>query len=283
MVNYNIEINNAKTRFIRTNDGGTPTIKEIPTSSFLSVMQGEDIVLPENTRIYKKISHEKYIFVTEQEPMFRTIKIEIGLTYRWRQFHKWCKENEVTDGPDYFRDKFKTTTFPYRENPYHFHVLTPYMVYITMLWNCGGWTTRLKVFCNNKPITSKKEQLYVAPFFNLHGTGSVCAGYNIYEDIKELPPSPTQAVTLMNGSFWRTTFNRDYPGHIRKYKDIPEYSNYFIWEYLSKFNPAKLMSLKLVPHTTLDTIIDLTQRSLVSTSQSKNIKRISQFFPSVKF
>ena len=220
--------------------------RKVRTDEMFNMIQSYNEILPDNIKVFRKILDKVYVVAIERPPEMRTFRIDMDMSFRWRQFKTWAKDNGIKDGELYFRNKFneKGSSFPYRSR--HFQILLPYVIYIIGL---SEQHINLRLNIRSTPITSINSILYKAPFFNIHYGNNVCVGFDsLYVKGKSLQ----EKVNYIIGHFWNTDFNSDYNGNMKAYgKVFLPYCNYFIWEYLSHHNPEKLIYPAMIKHTTL--------------------------------
>jgi hypothetical protein len=254
---------------------------KVSTKEFIENIQGNNFLLPEGTRFFKKYSSHVNMFVIERHPETRTIFIEFGPSYRWRQFKNWCTENNVKDGIDYFKEKFDNKfTF----GLYNFQVNIPFIIYIIMTDIGMNWYQDFRVFIRPNKLKSLSSYLYNMPVSNCTGTGRICLGWDTTEIMNA---SHRKDITIyletIIKSFWSIPFNSEYSTSIKKYsKSI--YSNLFIWEYLSKTNPLQLMTIPLQKYAKLEDVIlsVLSSQSGTIGDRVPMVRKIKFFFPEFK-
>lgn len=245
-----IVIDNRTTRFSTVVGTAVDVYRSIPTNEFLDQIQGVDVILPEDTKYFNKMYHNQYLVVIEKPPQLRSLLIEIALGYRWTQFVHWASQNKVNEAVDYIKDKFKRTRFPYGQ--YRFQVMQPYMVY-TMFADLKNNGCRFSVTVRNKPLTKMNDMLYLAPFYNISSRTNVCMDNRKLEWSSKM--SLRGMTNFMITNFWSSWFNSDYNGNIKSYKDVPEYSNVFIWDFLSNNYPDKMFEAKMIRYKTIEKVI----------------------------
>lgn len=248
-----------------------PTMKK-NTEEFISALRGNEVLLPEGTRYFNKYGTDKYFFITEEQPVARTIFLDIGLTYRWNQFKRWCNENDHKDGIEYFTDKFKKKTFPYGH--YKFYILTPHIIYLTNIMMKRQYCS-VQVYVSPKPLTTLNNCLYVAPFYNMTSVSYVCMGMSVLE----FPKTPEMVVKKGTSNFWRTSFNSDYDANMKRYAKIPQFCNYFIWEYITKTDPLFLYQTgfaHLLPSRSVKRAIENNNRSMENRSMTE-VGKLKQY------
>jgi hypothetical protein len=284
MILKQIIIENTETKFInysQVHDKYVPG-ESISSEDFLEGIQGEDFILPEGTKFYKRYSYMHSLFIIERPPEIRTILVEYNPTTRWRQFKEWCKKNKIENGVEYFKEKFKQQTIRYAS--YNFQLLLPYMIYVIFISNYNEITTSInfKVFTRPKPLEKLNSMLYSAPFFNISGNGNVCLGYETGQEVRKRGIIDTTRINNIITGFLNTQFNSEIIGSMRKYYG-KTHSNYFIWEYLSRFNPLIIMSEPLVQYTLLKNVIKSSSASYkVEMKPTSIVRKISCFFPRPK-
>ena len=257
---HRIVIENGQAKFTSYRDiysGKEHVQKLVNASDFVDQIQGNDIVYPDDTKYFQKLYDEQYIVVIQKPPALRVLSVEMAMNYRWAQLRKWAKLNNVEEAIDYTRRKFGWSNFTYRE-VHRFQILHPYMIFIFHVnMKNGGHSTKVNI--TNKPLTSLNDVVYLAPFYNITGKNRVCMRSHelaqMYGDRRPKKLTLSESVNMIIGSFWNSYFNSDYNGNIKSYKDIPEYSNLFIWDFLSNNYPDKLMEARMVPYTKLKNVI----------------------------
>jgi hypothetical protein len=257
------------------------TSKKMKTTDFIDMFQDENYILPQHTKFHKKYSNANYMFVTETPSDMRTINIDFGPSYRWAQFKKWCKEVKAKDGPKYFQDKFKRKTFDYRK--YRFHLLFPYLINVILV-NAETRFFIYRIYVRKNPLTKISDRLYHAPFYNIYNGSRVCMGSfpegraidtgNPLKNKFDL----SMIVDELTGYFLANSFNSDYSSNIRRYKDSI-FSNYFVWEYLSKFNPKYLYEQKFIQTTTMAQTITMCEKSAFFSRWSSPVRKLEMFMP----
>ncbi|MHA1816728.1 MAG: hypothetical protein ACTSX1_12025 [Candidatus Heimdallarchaeaceae archaeon] len=258
------------------------TSKKMKSADFIDMFQDENYVLPQHTKFHKKYSNSNYIFVTETPSHMRTITMDFAPSYRWRQFKKWCTEVKAKDGPKYFQNKFKRKTFDYTR--YRFHLLFPYLINVILV-NSETRYFIYRIYVRKNPLTKISDRLYHAPFYNIHDGARVCMG-NFPEGTANDRGTAlkdkfnlSMLVNELTDYFLLNSFNSDYSSNIRRYKDSI-FSNYFVWEYLSKFNPKYLYEQEFIQTTTMGETIAMCERSAFFSRWTSPVKKVEMFMPS---
>ncbi len=244
-----IEENNVQ--FIRQSTLKDLYITEVSASNLLKHVVGTDEILPDGTKYFKKLGYKSYVLGIQHPPHIRTIMVSMGLSHRWNRFKQWAEEERKKKAIGYMQRKFKRKTFNLAR--YKFTLLMPYIFYIIYMDTHAGMLS-LGVVVSNKSINSMKEDCYICPFYNMATTHKVCMNIGeIYSNVKSL--SLADGANAVISHFWQTEFNSDYDYNVKKYKYIPEYSNFFIWDYLTETDPERMMRAFLVRYQQIENVI----------------------------
>ena len=197
--------------------------------------KNEDVIqtqmLPSNCRYLEKVK-DGYLVIIEEPPAFRTIFVDINLS--------WEK--------DVLREKGKVEEYGYQDldttkRPHSLNLAFPYVVYffyIDNLYNTRGGS----IFFRTNQLMGLSDHLFKAPLFNIGNGQSICFGSNFKSN---RPLSLSSAIQATLKVFWTTEFNTDYSYNYRDYNQIPFVSTYLEWQYHSHRDPMFIYSVDWIP------------------------------------
>ena len=188
-------------------------------------------MLPPNCRYLEKFK-DGYIVIIEEPPAFRTVFLDLDLT--------WEK--------DLLREKGKVEEYGYKDfdglvRPHAINLAFPYIMYFYFIDNnymvkCGS------LFFRTKQATGLSDPLFKANLFNIGSGQAICFGGNLN---KNRPLSLTAAIQDALKVYWTTAFNTDYSYNYREYNQVPLVSTYLEWQYHSQKNPMFIYSAEWLP------------------------------------
>lgn len=245
-----IDPSNAQFQF----KGGTDryrTHSEVDTDRFVQsvIMMGKRSseiteLLPQNCRLYQQ-HYGVDFFVTEYPPMERTIRIDIDFSTRWGHFVKHCKENNMLDAIKYFKGPEGRKKAVKGFGARMFHIVVPYTVVVTEVTSTGRGFSCF-IFFRNSPLSKLSDKIGKVPFYNINGDQRACFSIE-NRDTFYSKLSRYERVEQLVTDFWESHFNSDYTSNMRSYRYRMDVVNYFMWEYLSKTDPMRILQTKWIP------------------------------------
>lgn len=239
------------------------TIKaSISTRDFFNILYKSinkiqlDEILPDNCKFIRRLNNGKKILVLEDEPQIRTITINKDM------FSVIEKHKETGKYNEYELENIN------KEKPYRFTLSFPYIIYIVSLTDKNEYTG-MSIFFRLNPLTSLQDYLLEPCLPNISNEYNLCLGYYSPQN----PGSLSSEVRNIIDNFWFNEFNSDYWGLCEKYKNNPELTDFFTWQYNTKKDPLFIFSTKWRPVQNNLKIKDMVDRYGYDSNQ------IGQLFP----
>lgn len=213
--------------------------------------------LPQNTRLHTRNQDERSIYVTEYPPCERTIRVDMNFSSRWRVFFNYCKKVGMEDAIEFHKDRKDK----YRYATHVFRIVVPYTIFVTVIDKKHQYfpTIPIMMFFRNSPLRRPESKLYKAPFYNIDGTQTVCN----FQGLVDLQQPNHVLVENAVKNFWESSFNSDITSNILAYRYRINFSNYFMWEYLSATEPMSIFKTKWLKHklNLLEVVVSQLHRS----------------------
>lgn len=239
--NSEIVIDNQHVKFIETSNKikgeneneKLPVIikKKINTSTWIDNIKNslnDNIILPLNCKLVKKIDNENTLFVIEEPPQIRTIKSFMNIEDKLQSL-------KTTGKFELFNiDIEKYKTIP----PYLFKLSFPYIVYFITI-NNKFHLKQMKLFYRLSSITNKNDYLILNNLSNIDSNNVVCLG-----DFTNKFLSYSESILTLIDSWWQNIFNNDYIDGIKRYNKIEEFISFFHWQYYTSIDPMFIFRAK---------------------------------------
>lgn len=207
-----------------------------------------DIILPQNTRYYKKFENYDF-FITEYPPQIKSLYMQMNMGTKWYSYLNWCKRYGIKNGEKHFKERFSIKDINKREVRI-FQLLFPYTIFCFLIRPSENLLDA-RVFIRKRPLENMESSLYTAPFYNIDNNQRICI-YGALTQRNILFKMPyADMINSIYGQFWSSVFNHDYDYNIRSYRYQQTFNNYFVWDYLSKYNPFKILNSKYVKYDSL--------------------------------
>lgn len=187
-------------------------------------------ILPPNCRYVETVDKGK-IFVIEEPPARRTIRIRMDFSNEYRKLKESGKLNE------YEFDKSWGKNGSYSKS---FNLAFPYVIFILYI-NQSNQLVAGQVFLRVARMLGLSDYLLKIPLTNIADNQYVCFGDNG-------PPHPTLngCVEASINNFWAAEFNTDYLYNYRAYRNTAGVSTYMEWSALTQINPLFIYNVKWV-------------------------------------
>ncbi len=204
------------------------------------------------------MGRERTIYIMEFPPEFHKITLDSTLSYIRDQMLEKFRDN-------YPQVKTK------RKNS--FKLLFPYVIF-QIVFGPSHSRNLVHVFLSNSPISSFESPIQLMPFPNIYNNQSVCMpeDHSLYYCENQV-----EACNKLVNNFWVSVYNNDLTYNLentsnRSRRANSIHTNYYIWEYESINNPAKVLGHEFSPKFSLlkytksflyaDSSIDLTANKL---------------------
>lgn len=143
------------------------------------------------------------------------------------------------------------------ESGYRYTLAFPY-VYFVLVFDKGKYTFH-ELYFRNKPLTSVREHIYLAPLPNVFRgedriNKAMCMGHNFRKEVNEELTIARQ-VDLVIAEFWQKTFNADLGtgGHENVDKRI---KNFAIWQKNTEEDPLFVLGVNWPKGKTLKGVVE---------------------------
>lgn len=219
--------------------------------NYKEVHKDNPFIFPDGIRVaYTK--GNRTIMVIEQPPQVRSVTFASSLV----------GSSEVA------RQAISKTDIGYR-----FNLAFPF-VYFVIVFDQGRYTYH-SVYFRNKPLTTAREYIYLAPLPNVfrdRGTGTaVCMGNDFYNSVGEDNSLVKQANSVI-GEFWQRPFSGDL-GTGLSTKTDKRIKNYAVWQKNSQKDPLFILDITWSQGKTLKGIIESLMESRDHKNQLDSIDR----------
>ncbi len=197
-----------------------------------------DDLLPNKCRIVKSIDSYS-IYIIEDEPMVRTIKVNYNIEEVVERLKKTGKFEEFGYSDNIFKQKISTSI---GNTYYQFNLSFPYVVYIIFVIN--GSISAFCPFFRLHPISSINDYLMYANLFNIPDSQVMCLGTvrnNNGNNNSEL-------INAYIDSFWSNIFNKDHIFNIQKYENTQYICDYLTWQYYSSIDSMFIYDVDWIVH-----------------------------------
>jgi len=210
---------------------------EVETSEFLKkcnelfqLDNTESFVLPKKCRFSKQYipSHDehKFLFVIEEEPTIRTIRVNLPMEAPIERIRKEGKLEQFG---------YKDFQFNVLGEPYFFKLSFPYVIHVLLLTLSVEQTPTFHhwLFYRLNPLKSTFDYLLRPNLPNIDGQYKVCPG-----DYKIKETAIPDMVDEYLHTFWSSIFNKDYSTHYMFYDEDEYVCDFLHWQYYSHTDPT---------------------------------------------
>jgi len=195
-------------------------------------------VLPDGCKFFDISTTGSKMFVIEQPPNIRTIRVDIGIEQLIEKLRLTGKLKEY--GYENYKKDFKR----HKDGYYNFQLAFPFVVLIIVL-NSRNEMCEIQPFFRTTPVTSVLDHLYIAPLYNVPTEQTMCMGSGIrsYNSISE-------TIDNIVEHFWINVYNQDYTNNLTKYGKTEEYRvhDYLTWAYFTKQDPMFVFDVDWIPY-----------------------------------
>lgn len=243
--------------------------KAMPTKQFFDNLITNPFVLPQNTRFHKSYGSKTHLFVTEYDPQIRTIHISINFSRKWDVFLRWCERKKIKQKhAEKFLEDFGGKYTRNRQFP----LLFPYITMVTLINQEQRWSY-IYSFLSQRPMVNLGSVVYKMPMYNIQQNQSVCMSSAFPMDTYKMPLP--DSIDRIFKAFFNGSFNSDYNYNIKAYRYKQAFNNYFIWAYLSRYEPFEIFKQKLVRYKSVgDVILDVEQRARMYKSNLSDLAKM---------
>ena len=245
-----IIINSVYTRFVKSTfvdeKTGNYTYDKTKPKYAMSKMQTKDFlakimpnsssleILPKNCRM-KKMINGYTVYVVEDPPMLRTIKLNIRLDNEVEQL----RSSGVLETYG-FKDLL--TKFP--NPPYKMQLSFPYIVYILFFDNASSKLVQLNLYYRLHPLSSTSDYLLDSNLLNVHSCGNVCLGEKTLKQKTNMNENVENSID----QFWANEFNNDITSLYNEYNEQKEISTFLSWKYHTVNDPMFVFDIQWNQH-----------------------------------
>jgi hypothetical protein len=237
-------------------DGETVPMKRqglISTTSFgdgLMRQLSNPGIIPPGTRYTKQYRANSRLFIVEQPPSIRTVRINYDPNILMEKLKRSGKLEE------YGYKNFDTTA-----RPFSVRLSFPFIVFVIVL-NKRLQLEMARLYFRMHPITGMGDYLFKAPLLNVSKEQTICLGSAPKGEDK--PTNLNEAVMSVINTFWLNEFNSDYTDNVKEYEKVGEWgiSDVLTWAYNSKMDPMFIYKVKWLPiKESLGQVIQIIDRS----------------------
>jgi len=206
-------------------------------SRLSSINSSNDFIIPTNCKYIRKLNNQYTLFVIEEPPAVRTIKVNLEFNM--------VIENLITTGN---LEEFGFENFLKNKPPYEFNLSFPYVIFMIVLNTITGTYQQVKVFFRLHPINSLHDYLLIPNLTNIHDDRSCClgelngaGGFVKGNDLND---------TIFNviNAFWLNEYNSDLMSTYDSYKNVYELKSFLHWDYFTRLDPMFIFSTQWKSH-----------------------------------
>lgn len=236
----------------------TPVInkKTIATIDFIKRMgkifnptnntRSDNLILPDNCKFKQTFAGNYNLYVVEETPRLRSIRVNISLGNTIENLRATGKLELFGVEDQYPPNKCK--------GPYNFVLAFPYVVYFIVERNNA--LTQLKIFYRLEPLKTTSDYLINPNLSNISPTFDVCLGHQQFSSTNS-----TEFINEVTNLFWGSEFNNDYIDCYLQYSDVEEVKDFITWSYYTKQDPRFIFKTKWMynKYNVMDTINNIIQ------------------------
>jgi len=198
-----------------------------------------EFVQPDNCKIFlSNPSINKFWFVIEQPPQFRTIKVQRSLRGEIRKLLDQGKLEAYGFG------HLEKTIGSDNENSQitNFNIFLPYCIFVVLVRVTLASAKNVQMEhalsfgLRKTPLKSLEDSLFLSPLTNVYDDCRVCTGVQSSEVLESVDFA--KVVNKVVSNFWNTNFNNDVNGSCLRYvQDYTSNLDLLSWSYYSQINP----------------------------------------------
>lgn len=244
-----------------TKDGTTTPIKReglISTNNFSQSLMSQVSnpgIMPPGTRFTKQYRAKSRLFIVEQPPSIRTVKINYDSNVLLEKLKRIGKLEEYG-----YKD------FDSSKRPFSIRLSFPFIVFMVVL-NRNFQLEMARMYFRMHPVTGMGDYLFKAPLLNVSKDQNICLGGAAKGEAK--PTNLNEAVLSVINNFWLNEFNSDYTDNVRDYEKAGEWgiSDVLTWAYNTKMDPMFIYKVKWLPvKESLGQVIDIIDKTFLRTT-----------------
>ncbi len=187
-------------------------------------------ILPDKCK-YVEYFGDKKLFVIEEKPSVRTLKMMLSVDLELSYLKKTKKINEPN-----IKEYFNSNDWanPTDNNIRKYILSIPYVVFIIML-DQNNQHQVTWIYFRLAPLVGKGDYLLKTPFCNVDESEQICLG----DYATRYANTEQNAIKNIINTFWHGIYNQDYTYGLTKYQNekVLGVASYVEWEVMTKNNP----------------------------------------------